>query len=199
MAMARWDFRHLVRRRVGEGQEDPTQAGDAPQHAPPAESGPEPEVTAEAPRIEAAEPDPQTVLVEGAAAPAYEQKVVLDVPAEDEAAGSGEPGGPERRMSLRVDKYGWARFVVGEIEGEGLVTNLSHSGALVERASESLSQGTKLTLRLKVSGGFETLQLDAEVEREGAGSFAVRFLQLDAAALALLSEAIRLASEREED
>ncbi len=126
-----------------------------------------------------------------------EQEAVLDVAAEDEAAGSDEPAGPERRMSPRVDKYGWARFVAGEIEGEGLVTNLSHGGALVERASEVLSQGTKFTLRLKVSGGFETLQLKAEVEREGEGSFALRFLQLDADTLALLSEAILLASERE--
>jgi hypothetical protein len=145
------------------------------------------------PPTEATEPDPQPAVAEGAAAPEPEQEAVLDVPAEDEA------GGPERRMSPRVDKYGWARFVVGEIEGEGLVTNLSHGGALVERASEVLSPGTKFTLLLKVSGGFETLQLSAEVEREGEGSFALRFLQVDADTFALLSEAIRLASEREED
>jgi len=197
--LARWNFRDLVRRWVGEGQEDPTQAGDATQHAPPAESAPEPEAT---------EPDPQPAVAEDAAAPEPvaevaepepEQEAVLDVAAEDEAAGSDEPAGPERRMSPRVDKYGWARFVAGEIEGEGLVTNLSHGGALVERASEVLSHGTKFTLRLKVLGGFETLQLNAEVEREGEDSFAFRFLQVDADTFALLSEAIGLASEREED
>jgi hypothetical protein len=208
--LAWWDFRDLVRHWVGEGQADPTQAGDAPQHAPPAESAPEPEATAEAPPTQATEPDPQPAVSEDAAAPEPmvevaepepepEQEAVLDVAAEDEAAGSDEPAGPERRMSPRVDKYGWARFVAGEIEGEGLVTNLSHGGALVERASEVLSHGTKFTLRLKLSGGFETLELDAEVEREGEDSFAFRFLQVDADTFALLSEAIGLASEREED
>ena len=81
----------------------------------------------------------------------------------------------------------------------GLVTNLSPGGALVERASEVLAPGTKFTLRLKVSGGFETLQLNAEVVREGEDSFAFRFLQVDADVITVLSEAIRLASEREED
>ena len=94
------------------------------------------------------------------------------------------------RVSPRIDHFGWARFSADGVEGEGLVINLSQIGALVERVTESLAAGTKFTLRLKPSGGFETLDLDAEVVREIDGGFAFRFLRVDTDALAVLCEVI---------
>jgi hypothetical protein len=96
----------------------------------------------------------------------------------------------ERRCNQRIEHYGWARFSAEGVAGEGLVTNLSHGGALVERASETLAAGTKFTLRLKPAGGFDTVELDAEVVREIAGGFAFRFSKVDDAALAVLRKVI---------
>ena len=81
----------------------------------------------------------------------------------------------------------------GEIEGQGLVTNLSQTGAMVERCSEPLDPGAKLVLRLKPAGGFKTVSVEAEVVRTTEEGFALRFTETSAAARDLLAEVIGIA------
>ena len=63
----------------------------------------------------------------------------------------------ERRDERRVARFGWARYDSGEIEGQGLVTNLSMKGAMVERCSDplrgfSVSPGAKRAALVISSG-----------------------------------------------
>lgn len=99
----------------------------------------------------------------------------------------------EQRNSRRVERFGWARFDSGEVEGQGLVTNLSLAGAMVERCSEPLDPGAKLVLRLKPAGGYETVSMEAEVVRATEDGFALHFTEASEAAMDLLAEAIEAA------
>ncbi len=103
------------------------------------------------------------------------------------------PDDSDRRDDVRVERFGWARYQSGEIEGQGLVTNLSQTGAMVERCSEPLDPGVKLVLRLKPAGGFKTVSVEAEVVRTTEEGFALRFTETSAAASDLLAEVIGIA------
>ncbi len=103
------------------------------------------------------------------------------------------PEDSDRRDDVRVERFGWARYQAGEIEGQGLVTNLSQTGAMVERCSEPLDPGAKLVLRLKPAGGFKTVSVEAEVVRTTEEGFALRFTETSAAARDLLAEVIGIA------
>jgi len=85
----------------------------------------------------------------------------------------------ERRVEPRVERFGWARYAAGELEGEGLVVDLSITGARMRNCSLPLEPGAKLALRLKPSGGFPTLPIAAEVARTTRDGFAVHFVDLD--------------------
>ncbi|MDJ0847561.1 MAG: PilZ domain-containing protein [Myxococcota bacterium] len=116
----------------------------------------------------------------------------------DRSRRTPESGAPsqdasERRDEVRVDRFGWARYQAGDAEGQGLVTNLSQTGAMVERCSEPLDPGTKLVLRLKPAGGFKTVSVDAEVVRATEEGFALRFVETSEAANELLAEVIGIA------
>lgn len=135
--------------------------------------------------------DGERVVIEDVAADVVEStdECIDRMDRENDASPSTEAV-DELRFSPRIEHFGWARFSADGVEGEGLVINLSQIGALVERVTESLAAGTKFTLRLKPSGGFKTLDLDAEVVREIDGGFAFRFLRVDTDALAVLREVI---------
>jgi hypothetical protein len=108
-----------------------------------------------------------------------------------ETPASGEASsGADRREEERIDKFGWARFQSGDVEGQGLATNLSLSGVMIERASQQLGPGTKVVLRLKVAGGYETVSIEAEVVRESDTGFALRFTNLEPRVASLLGDAI---------
>ena len=99
----------------------------------------------------------------------------------------------ERRDEIRVERFGWARYQSGEVEGQGLVTNLSQTGARVERCTEPLDPGAKLVLRLKPAGGFKTVAVEAEVVRTTEEGFALRFTEASEDATRLLTEVIEAA------
>jgi hypothetical protein len=107
------------------------------------------------------------------------------LPAGDAALREGDP---EQRRAPRVEKLGWARYESGEVAGQGLVTNLSQSGALVERCSAPLLAGAKVVLRLKPAGGHPSVELEAEVVRATRDSFALRFTAVGEEAASLLAE-----------
>jgi hypothetical protein len=105
--------------------------------------------------------------------------------------GDTSPGGdPEQRRARRIEKLGWARYESGEVEGQGLVTNLSESGALVERCSRPLLAGAKIVLRLKPAGGHPSVELEAEVVRATRDSFALRFTAVGEQARSLLADTL---------
>lgn len=111
----------------------------------------------------------------------------------------GEPanGGPEQRRAPRVERLGWARYESGESEGQGLLTNLSATGALVERCPHALVPGAKLTLRLKPAGGHPSVSLEAEVVRTTPDSLALRFTSVDDEARAVIDEALSARSSED--
>jgi hypothetical protein len=97
---------------------------------------------------------------------------------------------PDLRAAPRMEKLGWARYQSGEVEGQGLVTNLSENGALVERCSEPLVAGARIVLRLKPAGGHPSVELEAEVVRATRDSFALRFTAVPEQARSLLADTL---------
>ncbi len=114
-------------------------------------------------------------------------------PAAEPATPEAATPDAERRDEIRVERFGWARYQSDEVEGQGLVTNLSQTGARVERCSEPLEPGAKLVLRLKPAGGFKTVAVDAEVVRTTEEGFALRFSEASQDASRLLTEVIEAA------
>ncbi len=62
--------------------------------------------------------------------------------------------------------------------GQGMLANVSYSGALVEPASESIELGTRLVLRCSLFVGSFDIELAGEIVRNTDGGFAVRFVDL---------------------
>jgi hypothetical protein len=117
---------------------------------------------------------------------------------EEPGADSDDPQARDERRDLpRVERLGWARYTAGDVEGQGLVTNLSRHGAMVENCSELLDPGQKLTLLLKPSGGYETVSVDAEVVRASETGFALRWNDADDDAKTLLDRVIEAATARD--
>ena len=66
-------------------------------------------------------------------------------------------------------------FYQGSIEGEGVLRNASMTEALLGSATAPVAVGEKLTLELGLPSNFPSFCVDAEVVRQEADGFAVRF------------------------
>jgi hypothetical protein len=83
-----------------------------------------------------------------------------------------------RRSAERGQVRFSAEYAGKRVEGSGSVANLSHTGGLIEPAEPKLESGACVRLRLSLTGHAEPLEVDAEVVRQSAEGFAVRFGEL---------------------
>jgi len=82
-----------------------------------------------------------------------------------------------RRTDLEVG----ALFAAGGLQGRGRVTNISLSGARVERSDAEPPIGTSMVVALSTMPGRSAVKVFAEVvRRTDTGGFAVRFNAADA-------------------
>jgi CBS domain-containing protein len=78
------------------------------------------------------------------------------------------------RVAARFHTEGTAAFESGDIQGRGVVQDISVTGALIEPASPQLPPGATLRLRCVLQGGL-TVDLRGRAVRETEGGFAVEF------------------------
>lgn len=84
-----------------------------------------------------------------------------------------------RRVAPRYDLRAPVEYSFSDLRGEGVVWNISSSGARIDLAYPPVASGTRLRLRFSFyPGSFET-ELPAEVVRRTETGFAVRFESLD--------------------
>jgi hypothetical protein len=69
---------------------------------------------------------------------------------------------------------------------QGMVANISFTGALLESASESIEPGTRLVLRCSIFVGSFDIELAGEIVRNTDGGFAVEFVDLGRSQVELL-------------
>ena len=90
-------------------------------------------------------------------------------------SGGGEDS--DRRDAPRMP--GRVHYSAGRVEGEGLIHDLSLTGARVEEVSQNLAPGTRIELYFSVGQDRVPIHAQAEVVRQSRRGFAIRFVKLD--------------------
>ena len=96
-----------------------------------------------------------------------------------------EEGKREQRRAARVSPKthptipGQVNFRAGEVEGSGLILDLSSTGAHIFRASHELEPGTKVELYFLQPSTSRRMHATCEVVRNTESGFAVKFLRLE--------------------
>jgi hypothetical protein len=104
-----------------------------------------------------------------------------------------------QKRAPRVQVQFSCEFYGRKIQGNGLVRNISTSGALIEDAEPLLISGTQIRMRFALGSDTVPVELTAEVARETEGGFAVRFDSMDARVRAVMHKLISRACERDDD
>ena len=94
------------------------------------------------------------------------------------------------RFNLRVPVV----YRHGTSTGEGMIWNISTSGARIERASIREAPGTSLLIHASFFPGSFEVELPAEVVRETDEGFSVRFIELQERELSMLKAALPAAA-----
>ena len=100
---------------------------------------------------------------------------------------------PRFRLCVPVE-YRWveARGALDGFQGEGILRDISISGARIESASVPVASGTRLAMRFSFFVGSFGTELPAEAVRQtGSGGFGVRFVDLQAKHRSILLLAFR--------
>ena len=92
--------------------------------------------------------------------------------------------GRDRRSEPRISGLhpsvpGRVNYVAGEVEGGGMILDISRSGAAVEGASEPLELGAKVDLYFLQRETGRRMKAVAEVVRSTPTGFAVRFERIE--------------------
>ena len=74
---------------------------------------------------------------------------------------------------------GHVNFRAGEVEGAGLILDVSSTGAHVFEASHRLEPGTKVELSFLQPSSSRRMNASCEVVRKTGSGFAVKFLRLE--------------------
>ncbi len=102
----------------------------------------------------------------------------------------------ERRDAPRFQ----ARIPVGysgaRLEGQGIISNLSNSGAALSEITTPVPNGLKLNLEFGALSGLPSISLWAEVVRQTEDGFVLRFLETDTENWQLLGSLLELIAER---
>ena len=106
------------------------------------------------------------------------------------SSGRGGSAGDEGYVAPRFDLCVPVAYRGPGFEGEGLLGDISSSGARIERASNGVAPGTKLGMRFSFFVGSFARELPAEAVRETESGFAVRFVELKAEDRRLLERAL---------
>ncbi len=106
-----------------------------------------------------------------------------DVPVEKQAA-------PRLEARIPVGYSG------GRLEGQGIISNLSKSGAALSEITTPVPNGVRLNLEFAALSGLPWFSLWAEVVRQTEDGFAVRFLEPDSQKRRLLDPVLDLIAER---
>lgn len=86
--------------------------------------------------------------------------------------------GPERRPAPRFDLRAPVEFRANGQHGNGVIWNISLSGARIERASLTLTPGSPVWLRPSFYPGSSQVELPSRVIRPTDTGFAVQFAEL---------------------
>ncbi len=122
----------------------------------------------------------------------------------DSNRGPDKPGGIERRRAPRIsDKThpslpGRVNFSVEKVEGEGLLHDLSVTGAQVAEVTLHLQPGTLVALYFLEEETQRRMRAVGEVVRETDSGFALRFVRVERELERLVLSAVSKAEETEE-
>ncbi len=105
----------------------------------------------------------------------------------------------ESRKRPRVRVRFRAEFSGRRVQGQGLVENISSTGALIEKSSHLLTTGSEVMLRFSFFPGASPVEISAQVVRETENGFAVRFEKMDPRTRNVLRLAITRAMDLGED
>ena len=115
---------------------------------------------------------------------------------------SGKPS--SGRADLPVQRRDAPRFEAripvgysgGRLEGQGIISNLSSSGAALSEITTPVPNGLKLNLEFGALSGLPWFSLRSEVVRQTEDGFAVRFLEPDSEKRRLLGPVLDAIAER---
>jgi hypothetical protein len=85
----------------------------------------------------------------------------------------GQGGGAERRAAPRYRARGPVCFTAEDVEGRGVLHDISLVGAFIEDASPRLKAGTRIELRFSPRPDCLPIRVKAEVKRETETGFGV--------------------------
>ena len=101
----------------------------------------------------------------------------------------------ERARANRFEVPVQIKYSAGAVRGEGVLCNISSTGALIDEATLNLTLGTELTLELCFFGDSAPVEISAKVVRKVASGFALHFVKLDERLKKLLKVVLRKASK----
>jgi hypothetical protein len=105
----------------------------------------------------------------------------------------------ESRQKERVEVQFSAEFRGRRVRGQGLVKNISESGALIDNADPLIMEGGRIRVRFSFFEDSVPIEIPAVVTRETPTGFGVRFSDMEPRLRRLLSVAISRAKSRIEE
>ena len=97
---------------------------------------------------------------------------------------------PRAKVRFKTDYFG------RQVQGCGIVYDISTTGALIEESEHLLMAGGEVRLKFSFYDGSTPVEIDARVARETDKGFAVHFLEMNARTRNLLKVAISRALSR---
>ncbi len=108
-----------------------------------------------------------------------------------------EGEGPQRATRERFLAH--AFYTADGIEGRGVLTDLSVTGARIKKATDRMATGTRITLLIAVREDCFPMEIKAEVVRDTASGFAIEFSDVDSRLKKFLEFVLTQAVDRGED
>ena len=97
---------------------------------------------------------------------------------------------PKECIAKRFDLHIHCEYQTFGVRGEGILWDISLTGARLENASRPVESGTRLHLEVSFFPGSVPVAISAEVVRSTATGFAVRFVHLEERLKRLLQVAL---------
>ncbi len=108
-----------------------------------------------------------------------------------------EGDGPQRAPRERFQAH--AFYTADGVEGRGVLTDLSVTGARIKKATDRMATGTRIKLLIAVREDCFPMEIEAEVVRDTASGFAIEFSDVDSRLKNFLEFVVTQSVERGED
>lgn len=105
----------------------------------------------------------------------------------------------DRRDDTRFRRPAHVLYRSGDVEGKGILHDLSRGGARVEKATSPLEIGARVDLTLSVRGDLFPVEITAAVSRRTETGFAVEFDESDSVLRGLLEPMIADLAVRDDE